>query len=371
MNNAYKIARTPFPFPYAQMTTVLLLAHWILTPALMCSWTEHWIWAFIWTFTPVLSFWCIDLIAVEIEMPFGADVNDLPTHELQASMNETLLLLINPRSGRVPELCDDAILDWHELEHTYVSLFHQHDGEERNAPLRCGENEDSTKDNANHSLGILSHAESFESAHIRQQPTLSIEDAIIEEDVGNEKETKRTLAVAPVSMPSENETKRTLAVAPVSMEASPAQSSAGAEPKQPNAAEPQITAQSLVQPVSPKDVAAPIPVSSPPASSDVGALGRKDAALRLQECTVESLQQISLQLRVLNEGVHIMRAIVALLEDATSPPEWSGSQLPLTAASPSAPSLPGFTSGSKRSSGICGRLRSSCSEQVTMKYDSV
>merc|ERR1719161_577784 len=119
MNNADKIAKTPFPFPYAQMTTVLLLSHWILTPALMCSWTSHWFWAFVWTFTPVLSFWCIDLIAGEIEMPFGDDINDLPTHDLQRSMNETLLQLIDPKSGRVPSLRSTAVLDLERLEDLY------------------------------------------------------------------------------------------------------------------------------------------------------------------------------------------------------------------------------------------------------------
>lgn len=52
-------------------------------------------------------------------MPFGDDSNDLPTHELQSSMNETLLLLIDPKSGRVPSLRPDAVLDLDKLEATY------------------------------------------------------------------------------------------------------------------------------------------------------------------------------------------------------------------------------------------------------------
>lgn len=119
MNNAQKIAATPFPFPYAQMSTVLLLIHWILTPILMCSWTGHWVWSFIWTFTPVLSFWCINLIAAEIEQPFGNDANDLPTHGLQETMNETLILLLNPLSGQVPTLSSKAIVDPLELTAIY------------------------------------------------------------------------------------------------------------------------------------------------------------------------------------------------------------------------------------------------------------
>jgi len=119
MNNAQKIAATPFPFPYAQMTSVFLLIHWVLTPVLMCSWTGHWVWSFVWTFTPVLSFWCINLIAAEIEQPFGNDSNDLPTHGLQETMNETLILLMNPLSGQVPTLSDKAIQDPLKLNEIY------------------------------------------------------------------------------------------------------------------------------------------------------------------------------------------------------------------------------------------------------------
>merc|ERR1719161_2819794 len=107
---------TPFPFPYAQMTTVLLLLHWLITPGLMCMWTGHWVWAFTFTYIPVFSFWCINLIAVEIEQPFGDDINDLPTHELQEEMNSTLLLLIDPASGRCPTLENCAVLDLRELK---------------------------------------------------------------------------------------------------------------------------------------------------------------------------------------------------------------------------------------------------------------
>lgn len=104
MQNALKISCTPFPFPYAQMTTVLLLLHWAITPVLMSMWTSHWCAAMIFTFAPVFSFWCINLIAVEIEQPFGDDINDLPTEELQREMNNTLLFLLEPELGQVPKM---------------------------------------------------------------------------------------------------------------------------------------------------------------------------------------------------------------------------------------------------------------------------
>lgn len=122
MENAQKIAQTPFPFPYAQMMTVLLLMHWILTPVLMCMWTGHWTYSFIWTFVPVLSFWGINMIAAEIEQPFGDDVNDLPTHELQKELNSTLILLLEEQLGRVPTLKPNAEMDPRKLREKYCEM---------------------------------------------------------------------------------------------------------------------------------------------------------------------------------------------------------------------------------------------------------
>lgn len=121
MENACKIAQTPFPFPYAQMMSVLLLMHWALTPILMCMWTGHWAYSFVWTFVPVLSFWGINMIAAEIEQPFGDDVNDLPTHELQKELNATLILLVDPPIGRVPLLKPTAVMDLAKLREAHAS----------------------------------------------------------------------------------------------------------------------------------------------------------------------------------------------------------------------------------------------------------
>merc|ERR1711865_503002 len=55
LNNARKITDFPIPFPLAQMVTFML----------------------------VFAFWSINYIAVELEMPFGDDTNDLPLSEMQ------------------------------------------------------------------------------------------------------------------------------------------------------------------------------------------------------------------------------------------------------------------------------------------------
>merc|ERR1719387_2193070 len=107
-NNALKIATTPFPFPYAQMSALLLLTHWIITPLVMCLWTNHYVWTFLFTFIPVLSLWCIQFIAAEIEHPFGNDINDLPVQDLQKELNVTLLMLIDPVAQIQPGLSEHA-----------------------------------------------------------------------------------------------------------------------------------------------------------------------------------------------------------------------------------------------------------------------
>jgi len=122
MDNACNLAHIPFPFPYAQMMTVLLLMHWFLTPVLMCMWTGHWFYSFVWTFVPVLSFWGINMIAAEIEQPFGDDVNDLPTHDLQRELNSTLILLVEPDLGRVPHLKSSAEMNVDILRERYCGV---------------------------------------------------------------------------------------------------------------------------------------------------------------------------------------------------------------------------------------------------------
>jgi len=106
---ASKIARIPFPFPYVQATEMLLVSHWILTPALMCMWTASPVWTGILTFVQVMFFWSLNSIATELENPFGEDVNDLPAAELQQDFNERMLLLIDVNTIRTAQLSAQAL----------------------------------------------------------------------------------------------------------------------------------------------------------------------------------------------------------------------------------------------------------------------
>jgi len=107
-DSALKITDTQFPFPYAQTTVVLLLIHSVLSPLVVCAYTGSVSVSAVFTFVAVFVFWCIHFIAVEIEEPFGDDVNDLPLYELQSEMNRSLIDLLDPGSNRVPALSSQA-----------------------------------------------------------------------------------------------------------------------------------------------------------------------------------------------------------------------------------------------------------------------
>eukprot|EP00747_Dinoflagellata_sp_TGD_P014676 gnl/TRDRNA2_/TRDRNA2_123634_c2_seq1.p1 gnl/TRDRNA2_/TRDRNA2_123634_c2~~gnl/TRDRNA2_/TRDRNA2_123634_c2_seq1.p1 ORF type:complete len:301 (-),score=26.89 gnl/TRDRNA2_/TRDRNA2_123634_c2_seq1:19-921(-) len=83
LNNARKITDFPIPFPIAQMITVMLMFHWCITPLVCASSIDSPIWTGVLCFVVVFSFWTINYIAVELEMPFGPDANDLPLHDMQ------------------------------------------------------------------------------------------------------------------------------------------------------------------------------------------------------------------------------------------------------------------------------------------------
>lgn len=100
--NVRKIAEVPFPFPYTQMSIVMLLASSLLTP-LLASITSNSSWeAGFLAFMPVLTFWCLNYMAAEIEQPFGEDANDLPIPEMVSTMNNSLRKLLHPYTQTLP-----------------------------------------------------------------------------------------------------------------------------------------------------------------------------------------------------------------------------------------------------------------------------
>eukprot|EP00747_Dinoflagellata_sp_TGD_P150795 gnl/TRDRNA2_/TRDRNA2_177151_c5_seq3.p1 gnl/TRDRNA2_/TRDRNA2_177151_c5~~gnl/TRDRNA2_/TRDRNA2_177151_c5_seq3.p1 ORF type:complete len:529 (-),score=65.76 gnl/TRDRNA2_/TRDRNA2_177151_c5_seq3:179-1558(-) len=100
--NARKITEFPIPLPLAQMITLMLMFHWIVTAVVCAASLDKPSWVFILSFVVVLSFWTINYIATELEMPFGDDWNDLPMHDMQKELNVSIRVLLNDRSLTVP-----------------------------------------------------------------------------------------------------------------------------------------------------------------------------------------------------------------------------------------------------------------------------
>jgi len=114
-NSVLDIISIPFPFPYAQVTFILLTFYVCFVPIVMCLLVhEAWI-ACICGFLSVLCLISVDLVSTEIENPFGQDANDLPCHEFQNKMNKALLNLLHPAANDPPQLCPNAKLSFKEL----------------------------------------------------------------------------------------------------------------------------------------------------------------------------------------------------------------------------------------------------------------
>jgi len=99
-----QVMTIPFPFPYAQMAIVLLFVMVVGTPVAMCYWTNNeWAAAFL-TFIAIVCLTCLELIADQLDNPFGDDDNDLPCHDFQNDINDTLKLLLTPECENSPDM---------------------------------------------------------------------------------------------------------------------------------------------------------------------------------------------------------------------------------------------------------------------------
>merc|ERR1719261_1251427 len=85
-NQAYKIALVQFPFAFAQMLTLFLVAFLFCCPVAVFVFTGGEFLTPLFTFFTVLGFWGIHEIAVEVENPFGIDANQLPLPPLHDSV---------------------------------------------------------------------------------------------------------------------------------------------------------------------------------------------------------------------------------------------------------------------------------------------
>mmetsp|Transcript_29009 Transcript_29009/g.91601 ORF Transcript_29009/g.91601 Transcript_29009/m.91601 type:complete len:546 (+) Transcript_29009:93-1730(+) len=125
-----KISDTPFPFPYAQTCELLLILHWCLVPIVVSQWVTQPFWAFIFVFMQVFVLWSLNFLAEEIENPFGTDENAIDGLHMQDEINRHLILLLDPKTLRTPELSDDAVfsvtpkeMDWASRSKSFKEIW--------------------------------------------------------------------------------------------------------------------------------------------------------------------------------------------------------------------------------------------------------
>jgi len=103
MSELRKITEVPFPFPYSQFLSYMLVLQWLVSPVVVCQLISKWWWAGSAVWLLSTSYWTLFYIAQEIDMPFGEDSNDLPVEVLQHEFNESLLHLSTSQSYILPD----------------------------------------------------------------------------------------------------------------------------------------------------------------------------------------------------------------------------------------------------------------------------
>jgi len=98
-HDACKIQTTHVPFPYKQMSVVLLIFHWAITPLVMCMWTKKPLWSFVFTFVQALIFWCLYITAADIEFPFQHNSNAYAVSAMHHEFNAQLKVVQQAGSG--------------------------------------------------------------------------------------------------------------------------------------------------------------------------------------------------------------------------------------------------------------------------------
>lgn len=111
--DAAKLSAVPFPFPLAQVMWLMLSVFSIVFVPGLCALSHEPHKAAIYTFIILFPIWCVHGVAVEIEMPFGSDPNDLPLEVIQHRFDTALAVLLQPGAQQVPETDDvDMEMGW-------------------------------------------------------------------------------------------------------------------------------------------------------------------------------------------------------------------------------------------------------------------
>eukprot|EP00928_Gymnodinium_smaydae_P013648 TRINITY_DN14966_c0_g1_i1.p1 TRINITY_DN14966_c0_g1~~TRINITY_DN14966_c0_g1_i1.p1 ORF type:complete len:523 (+),score=55.79 TRINITY_DN14966_c0_g1_i1:46-1614(+) len=99
---AQKLNEVPFPFPFAQMVSLLLQAHTLFTTFVAAIAVESPVGSFGLTFMVCLAYWTLNYIAMEIEYPFGDDPNDIKLDSAQNELNERICIFLHNDTMKVP-----------------------------------------------------------------------------------------------------------------------------------------------------------------------------------------------------------------------------------------------------------------------------
>jgi len=119
--SARKIGEFPIPFPVAQLITIMLIFNWACTVVVAVMAVNDEYWAAVLAFLSQICLWSINYVAVELEMPFGDDLNDLPLQHLQADMNASLIGLLHPRALQAPNF-ELEVSPNHELKAQHLAF---------------------------------------------------------------------------------------------------------------------------------------------------------------------------------------------------------------------------------------------------------
>merc|ERR1719479_753524 len=84
------------------MISIMLLIHAFVTPLIAAANASTPLQASTVAFIIITSFWGINYIAVELEQPFGDDLNDLPLKEMMKDLNISLSQLLKAQAQVPP-----------------------------------------------------------------------------------------------------------------------------------------------------------------------------------------------------------------------------------------------------------------------------
>merc|ERR1719473_1945349 len=84
------------------MIMVMLLFHVVFTPLICAATVQTPFWASLITWIVSFCYWSVLYIALELEMPYGDDPNDLPLRDMALDMNSSLIEMLSPEASVVP-----------------------------------------------------------------------------------------------------------------------------------------------------------------------------------------------------------------------------------------------------------------------------